>query len=354
MAFDPQGTGPSSGRLESLPDEVVASLEVRDGWRRQVASSGGGLEFIVDDLARWPPGASVRVAFLDGDSDLHGDVEQATRQITDACNLSLDFGRDDATDEFRRWTEADTTYAAEIRVSFDQDGFWSLIGTDSNDPTIGAPGRPEGGRPNQRSLNLGGFITDRPDDWEGTVRHEFLHALAFKHAHQNLRGPCENEFRWEDDPGYVPTRNERGVFVKDAAGRSPGIYTYLAGPPNNWSRAKVDHNLRKVETSDIVAGPFDPASIMLYAFASFFYKSSPSSCAPTGNGVDLSDGDRRGLQLLYPATAPQLSDISSRAGQALELMGGGGGVESDLGGEGVPPSSYQQRVVDLLSAFTGG
>ena len=78
MAFDAQGTGPSAGRLEDLPDDVVASMEVRDAWRRQVASSGGGLEFIVDDLARWVPGSDVRVAFLSGDADLHSDIE-ATR-----------------------------------------------------------------------------------------------------------------------------------------------------------------------------------------------------------------------------------------------------------------------------------
>jgi hypothetical protein len=353
MAFDALGTGPSAGRLESLPDDVVASMEVRDAWRRQVASSGGGLEFIVDDLARWVPGSDVRVAFLSGDADLHSDIEEATRQITDACNLRLDFGRDPATGEYRRWSEDDTTHAAEIRVSFDLDGFFSLIGTDSADPTIGAPGQPVGGGPGQRSLNLEGFETDRPDDWEGTVRHEFLHALAFKHAHQNLRGPCENEFRWEDDPGYVPTRDARGRFIRDAAGRSPGIYTYLAGPPNNWPKAKVDHNLRRVESPDTIAGPFDPASVMLYAFEPFFYKSNPSACAPTGNGVDLSDGDRRGLQLLYPSTGPELSDLSDRAGQALQRLGGGG-VESDLEGAAGAPSPYEQRVVDLLGAFSDG
>jgi hypothetical protein len=353
VAFDAHGTGPSSGRLETLPDDVVASLEVRDAWRRQVASSGGGLEFIVDDLARWPPGSDVRVAFLGGNATLHSDIEQATRQITDACNLGLDFGRDPGTGEYRRWTEDDTTYAAEIRVSFDMDGFFSLIGTDSSDPTIGAPGRPIGGRPGQRSLNLEGFETDRPDDWEGTVRHEFLHALAFKHAHQNLRGPCENEFRWDDDPGYVPTRDARGRFIRDAAGRFPGIYTFLAGPPNNWPRGVVDHNLRRVDTADTVAGPFDPASVMLYAFEPFFYKSNPSACAPTGNGIDLSNGDRRGLQLLYPGTGPELSNLSARAGQALQRMDGGG-LEAAMGAESSAASPDQQRVLGLLDAFAGG
>ena len=146
-------------QLESLPDQIVASLEVRDRWRRQLAEDTAGLEFIVSDLSRWKPGSTVRVAFLDGDTALHADIEQAISQVADECNLDLDFGRDPATGEYRRWTEADTEYAAEIRVSFDMGGYWSLVGTDSNDPTIGGPGSPVGGGPGQRSLNLDGFAT---------------------------------------------------------------------------------------------------------------------------------------------------------------------------------------------------
>ncbi len=332
--------------LESLPDELVAAVEIRDAWRRRVAEQGEGLEFVISDLARWRPGSTVRVAFLDGNSALHRDIADATAQITDACHLNLDFGLDAGTEEYRRWSTADTEYSAEIRVSFDRGGFWSLVGTDSTDATISDPTQGIGGGPGQRSLNLGGFTTDRPDDWQGTVRHEFLHALAFHHAHQNMRGPCENEFRWEDDAGYVPTRDDRGVFVPDPAGRRPGIYTYLGGPPNRWSRRKVDHNLRTVESPDVIAGPFDSASVMLYMFPSFFYKSTPSACAPTGNGVDLSQGDIRGLKLLYPASEEGLRDLVDKAEATLELLGGG--QES-----GIEASPEQARLVELLNGLVG-
>lgn len=308
--------------LESLPDEVTASLEVRDAWRRQMAASSEGLEFLVSDVLRWVPGSTVRVAFLDGDDALHADVASATQQITDSCNLKLDFGVD-GSGSHRRWSEQDTEHQAEIRVSFDLGGYWSLVGTDSTDETLGGPSEPAGGRPGQRSLNLGGFKTDRPEDWRGTVRHEFLHALGFKHAHQNLRGQCENEFRWDDDPGYVPTTDARGVFVPDGAGRRPGIYTYLAGPPNRWPRRKVDHNLRTEESPEDVSGPFDKASVMLYRFASFFYKSSPSPCAPTVEAIDLSEGDKRGLRLLYPETAEEMAPVAARAEAALAELSGG-------------------------------
>ena len=335
--------------LDAYPDEVVAALEIRDAFRRRLAAANAGLEFVVSDLDRWVPGSTVRVAFLDGDKQLHADIADATRQITDACNIVLDFGHDPATGEFRRWTLNDAEYAAEIRVSFDRRGNFSLVGTDSTDRTLG-PG-PVGGAPNQRSLNLGGWTaTQRPQRWRGTTRHEFLHAVGFQHSHQNMRGPCQAAFRWEDDEGYAPTQDSRGAFVADAEGRRPGIYTYLAGPPNEWPRAKVDHNLRTAEGPEVVVGPFDRASVMLYVFESFFYKTSPSPRAPNGNGVDISAGDKRGLQLLYPATESGMQEVAGRAAKAREALDGlDAGLESTTGG---PVSSpYLDRVAELLDAY---
>ncbi|WP_329278988.1 hypothetical protein [Streptomyces sp. NBC_00691] len=337
--------------LESLPDEVVAEIEVRDRWRR--ASAAGGLEFLVTDIGKWPPGRTLRVAFLDGNDQLHADVAGATRQITDSCNLTLDFGGNGAAGSFRRWTTADTVPVAEIRVSFDLPGFFSLVGTDSTDGAIGAGGGPVGGNPGQRSLNLGRFAVDRPARWEGTVRHEFLHALGFHHSHQNMRGTCEGEFRWEDEAGYVPTQDPSGVFVADAQGRRPGIYTYLAGEPNKWPRAKVDHNLRTVDAPDLVAGPFDTQSVMLYRFPAFFYKSTPSSCAPTGDGQNLSAGDKRGLDLLYPHTVDGLAGRQARADAVLESLGAGPEGLPGANGGGLA-ARYRSRVEELAAAQAAG
>lgn len=344
--MDEEATPHLGALLESLPDSVVAAIEVRDAWRSRVAERNPGLEFIVSDLQAWPAGSTVRVAFLDGDTALHANVASATEQITAAANLTLDFGWDETAGAYRRWTTDDTERQAEIRVSFDMGGYWSLVGTDSTDTTIDPWGGPIGGLANQRSLNLGGYKDELPAGWEGTVRHEFLHALAFHHEHQNMRGPCEDDFRWEDDEGYVPTTDARGVFVTDAAGRSPGIYTYLAGPPNRWSRQKVDHNLRTSDDPTTIAGPFDAASVMLYRFAPFFYLSDPSPCAPTGNGEDLSDGDERGLSVLYPAVdVPQVVE-QSRRGLAL--------LTSEAPGAGLPRSPYSDRVVELMQEQVRG
>ncbi len=304
--------------LEALPDDVIASMESRDRWMASLQYAEGGMEFLVTDLQSWTPGQTIRVAFLGGSPDLHKAIEEATHEISSVANLTLDFKKDGS---YRTWTTSDTEYAGDIRVSFDNTGYFSLVGTDSNNPNIGQPQQPVGGGPHQRSLNLGGYDVARPAAWEGTVRHEFLHALAFHHEHQNMRGPCEAAFRWEDDPGYQPTRDARGAYVVDAAGLRPGIYTYLSGYPNGWSKAKIDHNLRTSSDSRaLVAGPFDSASVMLYRFPALFYRSQPSPCAPSGNGQQLSEGDKRALKLLYPKDAAALSAVGTRRETLLNAI----------------------------------
>ena len=323
--------------LESLPDDVLASMETRDRWMASLQYQSGGLEFLISDLQGWGPGRTVRVAFLGGSQALYQEIEEVTRDIPASANIILDFKNGDGT--YRTWSTGDTAYSAEIRVSFDQQGNFSLVGTDSANPNIGLPQQAVGGGPHQRSLNLGGFHIQKPQRWEGTVRHEFLHALAFSHEHQNMRGPCEAAFRWEDDAGYQLTRDARGMYITDANGLRPGIYTYLSGFPNGWSKQKIDHNLRTpADSRALVAGPFDPASVMLYRFPPLFYRTNPSPCAPTGDGVALSAGDRRGLALLYPAGAAAVEEAVVRREDLVRSIEGAPATEAAGGLESMVPS----------------
>ena len=342
--------------LESLPEGVLASMESRDRWLAGLGYGDGGFEFLVADLQSWAPGQVVRGAFLGGSAPLHRAIDEATQSISETANIVLDFKQGE---KYRTWSTEDTEYLAEIRVSFDLDGYFSLVGTDSVNPEIGLPRHPVGGAPHQRTLNLGGFDEARPADWAGITRHEFLHALGVHHEHQNMRGPCEAAFRWEDDPGYQPTRDERGAYVTDAAGQRPGIYTYLSGYPNGWSRARVNAQLRVAGDGggSLVSGPFDPSSVMLYRFPALFYRTQPSPCAPVGDGQQLSDGDKRGLRLLYPQGAGPVNAIGQRRENllaALETLAAGddlddeGGLESAIPG---PPGIARDAAARLRASL---
>ena len=87
---------------------------------------------------------------------------------------------------------------------------------------------------------------------------------------------------------------------------------------------------------------------MLYRFASFFYKSSPSPCAPTVEAIELSEGDKRGLRLLYPETIEEMAPVAARAEAALAELRGG--AEETI--EAAPPSSpYHDRAIALTRSM---
>ena len=83
------------------------------------AASTEGLEFIVSDLASWPPGSTVRVAFLDGDRRCTLTSPTPPSRSRMSCNLTLDFGLDPATGRVPALDRGGHGRAAEIRVSFD-------------------------------------------------------------------------------------------------------------------------------------------------------------------------------------------------------------------------------------------
>lgn len=333
--------------LESLPEHVVATMEVRDRFVNALGQGGSlGLEFLVDDVQKWKPGQTVKVAFLDGSDALCREIADVLGAITAACNIKFDFGEGGA---IRRWSETDREHAADIRVSFDKKGYFSLVGTDSINVTIGEASERVGGRAHQCSLNLGGFTVSRPVGWKGTVLHEFLHALAFQHEHQNMKGECQDEFRWEDDGGYEPTTDAGGTFTADRGNRRPGIYTYLAGPPNSWSRAKVDFNLRPKQGKELTASAFDRASVMLYRFPSIFYKTSPSPCAPFGDTGSLSDGDRLGLLHLYPLDGGS-AQVEQRQRSILDAIVESARVDKGLESVGASsPNPYLKATAAVLA-----
>jgi hypothetical protein len=180
----------------------------------------GVIEPTPDELAlitgkKWQNGRILRIRFLDGANALQTKVENVSKEWSQYANVNLQFGTD---------------LNAEIRISFTPGGSWSYIGTDAL--SIAAA---------EQTMNFGWLTVNSPDDEIGrVVRHEMGHALGAIHEHQS---PAAN----------IPWDRE-------------AVYRYYSGPPNNWTREQIDHNIFERYSGTITNfSSFDRDSIMLYA-----------------------------------------------------------------------------------------
>ena len=130
----------------------------------------------------------------------------------------------------------DTWSAADIRIGFKKgDGSWSYLGTDNK--TIDR---------DKRTMNFGWFERDTPDsEFDRVGVHEPFHMFGMPHEHQN---PAQG-INWD----------------------KPKVYEYYMGPPNNWTREQVDHNLFKKYSESVTQHTeVDRLSIMMYPIPNEF------------------------------------------------------------------------------------
>lgn len=271
--------------FEGYPDHILAKIENRDRIRRGALPSyigDIGLELVFEDLKLWQAGV-LSVSFKGGSPELHKKIADVADEWTKHGNIRFDFGYNGATKTFREWSATD---ASHIRVGFQYRGYWSLVGTDSKDYNIAKDG--------DITLNLGGFDQQLPQSWAGTVLHEFGHALGFHHEHQSPEKECD--FDWDK------------------------LYEYLAKPPNEWSRAKVDHNLRQLPGGGLTYSPHDPQSIMHYAFPAWMFKKGDASTCFTKRNDVLSPMDKKMMGEAYPASRQAFQQLTNTRINNLEKI----------------------------------
>lgn len=248
---------------EALPPHLAAKVDRRNGNLIPSSLEHTVSQGVISSLKIWSPeNFPITVCFFGGSADLNKRIRSAALEWTrHKANIPLDFGDAQAP------RQCDNRVQSDIKIGFSYSGYWSLVGQDSRDLTT----------PWEQSMNFGFWdITPASEpEFTQTVLHEFGHALGFQHEHQNPYSSCD--FDW------------------------PLIYPHLAKPPNKWSKAKVDYNMRKLQSNNAVdATEFDPDSIMLYTFEKNFYKSKELSKCYNQPNFTLSDLDIEFAAKQYP------------------------------------------------------
>jgi hypothetical protein len=235
----------------------------------------------------WKKQRVLIVAFNGGSDDLYQLIEQTANEWT-ALGGQLSFSFRGEAGQYRLWTRDDKFPAANIRIAFDNTGYWSLLGVLATN--VG---------PGDSTMNFQGFPSELGRYFQGqntaewrlsyahsTILHEFGHAIGLSHEHFNPR--CQIDLKMDT------------------------IISYLMGPPNNWSLEQARFNMDAQYYAQILAqqaGPLesklitspstDQSSEMLYVFPVNFYKSGDKSpCKPNGDHGQkwptmLSEGDKQ-------------------------------------------------------------
>jgi hypothetical protein len=229
------------GRLETQLRSLAARGELTEAGARAMAPI----------RTVWPNGSTLRVRFTGGTAAEHTKVAQVAKQWMNHANLRIEFG---------------SSPQAEIRVGFVQDGrSWSYVGTDN----LNIPA-------NSQTMNFGWPLDD------GTILHEFGHAIGLAHEHQNPQGGIQ----WNE-----------AVVIRD-----------LSGPPNSWDEDTIRHNvLEKYAANQLRGTAFDRTSIMCYAFPASWTLNNVAT--PQNNNLSATDKSFVGRPDMYP------------------LPGGGGGTD---------------------------
>jgi len=214
----------------------------------------------------WPNGSTITVKFLGGSSFVRMKTVQYANQWSEYVNIRFRFINDGK---------------ADVNVRFNDDGSsWSMIGTDvKNTEALRRLGEAFAG--DIATVNFGWFTDSTADDqFSRTVIHEFGHVLGFVHeqSHPDASIP------WDRD----------------------AVYRYFSGPPNNWSRDKIDQNvLYKYSRMQTQFSNYDPASIMQY----------PVDNALTvgdfeiGWNTVLSPTDKAFSRIIYPRSADRVNKL---------------------------------------------
>jgi hypothetical protein len=198
----------------------------------------------------WNAGQTLRVKMMGGTPFVRSKVRQYAEEWTKYANVRFEF--------------VDPSQYAEIRVAFDPDGSWSLLGRTA----LWIPF-------DFATMNFGWFTDDTPEqELSRVILHEFGHALGLIHEHQS---PVSG-IQWDKEKVYA--------FYEEADG---------------WDRAKVDEQVfEKYKVASTNYSQYDRTSIMHYWIPGSLTLDGIG--APGNNALSVTDKDFIARWYPYPPT----------------------------------------------------
>jgi hypothetical protein len=210
--------------------------------------------FTADRYYTWEPGTKINVHFMDGQQANMLRVAEEAAEWSEHANIQFEFFAPEET----------PPSGPQIRISFQGNGYWSLIGSQAMFREREFP-----------TMNFNFRLFGNGDaEIQRVVLHEFGHALGLWHEHQN---PNAN-FTWNKEVIYEHYERTQG-----------------------WDRDTVDSNIfAELDDDSVLATEFDPTSIMVYSFPPEFTEEGFESPYV----YELSAIDKREIAALYPGAPP--------------------------------------------------
>lgn len=181
--------------------------------RAIVAPPPSGDELASEWEKRWANGQKLRISFLDGSAKLQQKVEEVARGWLAHANLEFQFGR---------------LVDADIRISFQQEGYWSYVGTDARFIDVAEP-----------TMNFGGWnastVDDEPDEIRRVVLHEFGHAIGCIHEHSSPAAGIP----WDVERVIAYYRLTQGWQAQDTYDQVLFKYSVAQVRATDWDRDSI-------------------------------------------------------------------------------------------------------------------